>query len=81
MLLVSLIAAAVAVPAATYPAVPIGGGDAKCPERPSAFHAVGDSALQPRRLDREPAASVYLSLYREVAGCATPVVLRRGDGR
>lgn len=80
-MLISLIAAMIAAPAVVYPAVPIAARDAKCPERPSVFDAAAASIPKARRLDREPPASLYLTVYREVDGCATPVVLRKDVGR
>lgn len=78
---VSLIAAVLASPAATYPAQPITARDAKCPDAPTAFHATASDQPNARRLDREPPASTYLTLFRAVEGCATPVVLQGPGGR
>lgn len=77
----SLIAAVLANPAATYPAQPIRARDSKCPDAPVAFHAAGSDQPNARRLDREPPASTYLTLFRAVDGCATPVVLQGPRGR
>ena len=74
MILISLIAAAIAAPAAVFPTQPLA-RDPKCPTNPAVFHTAGPAVPNPRRLDREPPASLYLSVYREVAGCATPIVL------
>lgn len=80
-MIMSLIAAALAAPAATYPAQPITARDQKCPDAPTAFHATAPDKPNARRLDREPPASTYLTLFRSIDRCATPIVVQGPRGR
>jgi len=77
----SLPAAVLASPAVTYPAQPITARDSKCPDAPVDFHATGSDRPSARRLDREPPALTYLTLFCAIDGCATRVLLPGGHGR
>jgi len=70
-MLVSLIAAAVAVPQPQR---------LDCPDQPILHEAGGASAAKVRRLGDLPPANHVLTVYREVDRCPAPVIVRYGIG-
>ena len=74
-----LLAAAIVASAALPPNAPA--PQAGC-ARTTVHHAVQQGRPpQPRRLVELPPANAYAAVYRRVAGCEVPVVVRYGVGR
>ncbi|WP_188762476.1 hypothetical protein [Sandarakinorhabdus glacialis] len=63
-----LIAATIA--AAPSPLLP-----ARCDPRQHVHPADARAAVEPHRLDRQPAASTYLTVFRTVDSCLAPVIV------
>lgn len=77
---VALIAAdpapAVAVPSQPRPLA----RSANCPRTTSYYAWRRDKPVKPQKLTELPPANAYLAVYRMIAGCEVPVVVKYGVG-
>jgi hypothetical protein len=81
MLLFAIALVVAPTPAVAAPDAPKAPTAEHCP-RTAHYYAYRDGKpLQPRKLTELPPANAYSAVYRRIAGCEVPVVVRYGVGR
>jgi hypothetical protein len=75
-----LLAFALSAAVQDAPPAPFAGRGPHCPQTTSVHAWSRDKKVAPRKLNELPPANAYSAVYRTIAGCEVPVVVRYGVG-